>query len=75
MMLSVVYPFGRQQKDGEHDQRFHSPGNGLVPVTGINSNILWKQVFSISLELQLQLLVFGSEILFLSGTHCQGQRA
>ncbi|XP_064935386.1 uncharacterized protein LOC135587674 isoform X1 [Musa acuminata AAA Group] len=33
----------RQQKDGEHDQRFHSPGNGLVPVTGINSNILWKQ--------------------------------
>ncbi|URE34382.1 hypothetical protein MUK42_06219 [Musa troglodytarum] len=33
----------RQQKDGEHEQRFHSPGNGLVPVTGINSNILWKQ--------------------------------
>ncbi|WOK93497.1 hypothetical protein Cni_G02195 [Canna indica] len=33
----------RHQKDGEHDRRFSSRGNGLVPLADINQNILWKQ--------------------------------
>ncbi|KAG6468900.1 hypothetical protein ZIOFF_073595 [Zingiber officinale] len=33
----------RHKKEGEQDQRLGSPGNGLVPVSDLNSNILWKQ--------------------------------
>ncbi|XP_074569729.1 uncharacterized protein LOC141826386 isoform X3 [Curcuma longa] len=31
------------KKEGEQDQRLGSPGHGLVPVSDLNSNILWKQ--------------------------------
>ncbi|KAJ8498645.1 hypothetical protein OPV22_009197 [Ensete ventricosum] len=33
----------KNQKDGEHDQRFNSSGNGLLPVSDTSPNILWKQ--------------------------------
>lgn len=33
----------RHRREGEYDRRFISAGNGLIPVSEMNSNILWKQ--------------------------------
>ncbi|THU64163.1 hypothetical protein C4D60_Mb01t23580 [Musa balbisiana] len=33
----------RNKKDGEHDKRFNSSGNGLFPVSDTSPNSLWKQ--------------------------------
>ncbi|XP_065037332.1 uncharacterized protein LOC135672831 isoform X2 [Musa acuminata AAA Group] len=33
----------KNQKDGEHDKRFNSSGNGLLRVSDTSPNILWKQ--------------------------------
>jgi hypothetical protein len=34
----------RQRKEGDSDPRFNLSNQGLMPVSEVNSNLVWKQV-------------------------------
>jgi hypothetical protein len=46
----------RPRKEGDYDTRINLAGQGLLPVSEMNSNISWKQVSLISLQHHMYLL-------------------